>query len=85
MIPNQLEEKSGIFCPVQFSAWFFRTGQKIPDFSSVNYLESLDFFGFFFTKMVEPISYPKVIPLSYLLDGLIWRQEMPWRKNLVFL
>ena len=24
--------------------------------------------------MVEPLSYPEVIPLSYLLDGLVWRQ-----------
>ena len=49
----------------------------------MNDLESLDFRAFY-TKMVEPLSYPKVIPLSYLLDGSIWRQEMPLRINLVF-
>ena len=59
-----------IFCPIQFSIEFFRTGQKIPDFSSMNDLESLDFRAFH-TKMVEPLSYPIVIPLSYLLDGSI--------------
>ena len=57
-----------IFCPVQFSIEFFRTGQNISD-SFFNYLESLDFFAFS-TVIVEPPSYPKVIPLSYLLDGL---------------
>ena len=31
--------------------------------------------------MVEPFSYPKVIPLSYLLDGFIWRQACHWIKN----
>ena len=29
--------------------------------------------------MVEPFSYPKVIPLSYLLDGLVWRQACHWK------
>ena len=66
-----------IFCPVQFSIKFFRPGQKIPDFSSMNDLESLDFRAFH-TKMVEPVSYPNVIPLSYLLDGLVWRQVCNW-------
>ena len=51
-----------IFCPVQFSIEFFRTGQNISD-SFFNYLESLDFFAFS-TVIVEPPSYPKVIPLS---------------------
>ena len=67
-----------IFLPVQFSIKFFRTGQKNSDFS---YLESLDFYAFFFAVLVEPLSYPEVIPLSYLLDGSVWRQVSHWIEN----
>ena len=31
--------------------------------------------------MVEPLSYPEVIPLSYLLDGSVWRQVCHWIDN----
>ena len=31
--------------------------------------------------IVEPLSYPEVIPLSYLLDGSVWRQVCHWIDN----